>query len=925
MQGARLLPAHIVRSCRLIAGRRYPLASPTSYRHFHQSLPRSSRSPSEPNGSSNSNEDASNEIPPADVHNASSAENAEPGIGKQSSIGRKSYVSSLRRAMKDKRGPLEKAPVNVSIPQWFYDRNVALFDSNEKTKKSHTRPVVIEVPQKIKEKNAQAESTGGDNGDNTGRQDSSEDRYLLKSAVWRQLQASTKAGFMLPSEEYANHPSAEKSHLLLHYPGDDGIVFLDAVVQKLAHDFEANLVTLNAQDIAQLCSEQERLHGATLSSIRDLGYEVYNESPPELPEKQDLAANNTGTPLPLPFSARTTAYTASGPDNQIGRLAQNTESTTWSLLINQILSTTPKSVATNAGGDASFPNNEKRSSSQSKLIIQIQDYLDLLASREGSKFIKLLQNTIQNRRRHGEQILLVGTLSKYKYEAPWLYGSSDAFSADLLRLQSSTSDSPFARCIKIFPSTSSKTVNQIFAGDRKSRKMQINIRHIQDMIRTRVNQKFTSLDNDIFDDALWSSNATLKQRLQSKYWDFNRVHALVTSAMGRTQLNDTFSLDHIQQGLQTIEKSDLCHDQWLLGPSASKKRDPAKEATEKFNARLAVIKQNANRYEKKLFNGIILPPNIRTTFADVHVPPDTIEGLKTLTSLSLLRPEAFKYGVLATDKIPGMLLYGPPGTGKTLLAKAVARESGAIMLEVSGSDIYDMYVGEGEKNVKAIFSLAKKLTPCVVFIDEADAIFGARGAGASRQRTSHREIINQFLREWDGMKEMSAFIMVATNRPFDLDDAVLRRLPRRMLVDLPTQKDRESILRLHLKNEQLDASVDLSDLAGRTPFYSGSDLKNFCVASALACVREEYDQATKHTGEEPYKYPEQRVLTRAHFERGINEISASISEDMSSLQAIRKFDEKYGDRKGRRKKSAAWGFTPLGAAPETGETGRVRT
>lgn len=306
------------------------------------------------------------------------------------------------------------------------------------------------------------------------------------------------------------------------------------------------------------------------------------------------------------------------------------------------------------------------------------------------------------------------------------------------------------------------------------------------------------------------------------------------------------------------------------------------------------------------------------------MPPETIEGIKTLTSLPLLRPEAFSYGVLATDKISGLLLYGPPGTGKTLLAKAVARESGAMVLEVSGSEVYDMYVGESEKNVKAIFTLAKKLSPCVVFIDEADAILGSRGGHSSR--TSHRELINQFLREWDGMNEMSAFIMVATNRPFDLDEAVLRRLPRRMLVDLPVESDREAILRIHLKNERLDASISLSDLAAQTPFYSGSDLKNFCVAAAMACVREETQEAAAaaataatssssssppppdDTAKPQHQYPDRRTLQPRHFVKAMEEISASISEDMSSLTAIRKFDEKYGDRKGRRKRKVGWGF-----------------
>jgi len=282
--------------------------------------------------------------------------------------------------------------------------------------------------------------------------------------------------------------------------------------------------------------------------------------------------------------------------------------------------------------------------------------------------------------------------------------------------------------------------------------------------------------------------------------------------------------------------------------------------------------------------------------------------LQTLTTLSLVRPDAFKYGVLASDKIPGLLLYGPPGTGKTLAAKAVAKESGATMLEVSAADINDMYVGEGEKNVKALFSLAKKLSPCVVFLDEADAMFSARSTQG--RRASHRELLNQFLREWDGMSNDSgsAFIMVATNRPMDLDDAVLRRLPRRLLVDLPTESDRLEILKIHLRQEKLASDVDIAELAKTTPFYSGSDLKNVAVAAALNCVREENELAKKHQGDEPYQHAERRTLHKRHFDKALEDISASISEDMSSLRDIKKFDEQFGDKRGKSKKTPRLGF-----------------
>jgi SpoVK/Ycf46/Vps4 family AAA+-type ATPase len=231
------------------------------------------------------------------------------------------------------------------------------------------------------------------------------------------------------------------------------------------------------------------------------------------------------------------------------------------------------------------------------------------------------------------------------------------------------------------------------------------------------------------------------------------------------------------------------------------------------------------------------------------------------------------------------------------------------MLEISGATINDKWVGESEKLIRAVFTLAKRLEPCVVFIDEADSLLANRSMFSNR--ASHREHINQFLKEWDGMEETNAFIMVATNRPFDLDDAVLRRLPRKILVDLPLKPDRAAILRLLLRDELLDSSVSHEDLAKQTAYYSGSDLKNVCVAAAMAAVQEENEAAGKHEGPEPYQYPDRRVLRSEHFENALKQIPASISEDMTSLKLIRKFDEQYGNRRKGLKKKASMGFGVL--------------
>lgn len=213
--------------------------------------------------------------------------------------------------------------------------------------------------------------------------------------------------------------------------------------------------------------------------------------------------------------------------------------------------------------------------------------------------------------------------------------------------------------------------------------------------------------------------------------------------------------------------------------------------------------------------------------------------------------------------------------------------------------------------MKAIFTLARKLAPYVVFIDEADAIL-SQCFGATN-RVAHREMINQFLREWDGMENMNVFIMIATNRPFDLDDAVLRRLPRKVLVDLPLEADREAMLRIHLRDETMEPTVNLAHLAARTPLYSGFDLKNVAVAAALAAVRDENADAeqARRAGATSFQFPKRRTLKPHHFDSAIEQVSASISDDMNSVAAIKKFDQKYGERRGDRN-SSFWGFDSAG-------------
>ena len=208
--------------------------------------------------------------------------------------------------------------------------------------------------------------------------------------------------------------------------------------------------------------------------------------------------------------------------------------------------------------------------------------------------------------------------------------------------------------------------------------------------------------------------------------------------------------------------------------------------------------------------------------------------------LPLRRPEIFAQSSLLKS-CKGLLLFGPPGTGKTMLAKALARESGANFLSIATSTIFNKYVGESEQNTRAIFTLAARLSPCVIFIDEIDAILSSRHSGNSDDYM--RKVKNEFMSCWDGLttdEHLRVVVVGCTNRPFDLDDAVLRRFSRKLLVDLPDSEQREKILRVILRKERLSEDVDLKQIAsdGMTKGFSGSDLFNLCQAAAYFPVRE---------------------------------------------------------------------------------------
>ncbi|KAK7389195.1 hypothetical protein VNO78_24030 [Psophocarpus tetragonolobus] len=322
-----------------------------------------------------------------------------------------------------------------------------------------------------------------------------------------------------------------------------------------------------------------------------------------------------------------------------------------------------------------------------------------------------------------------------------------------------------------------------------------------------------------------------------------------------------------------------------------------------------------NEFEKRLLADVIPPSDIDVTFDDIGALEKVKDTLKELVMLPLQRPELFCKGQL-TKPCKGILLFGPPGTGKTMLAKAVATEAGANFINISMSSITSKWFGEGEKYVKAVFSLASKISPSVIFVDEVDSMLGRRENPGEHE--AMRKMKNEFMVNWDGLRTKETervLVLAATNRPFDLDEAVIRRMPRRLMVNLPDASNRAKILKVILAKEELSPDVDLEAVASMTDGYSGSDLKNLCVTAAHRPIKEILEKEKKERASalaEGQPAPalcnsgDVRSLNMEDFKSAHQQVCASVSSESVNMTELLQWNELYGEGGSRVKKALSY-------------------
>ncbi|GFN14453.1 ATP-binding protein [Aspergillus tubingensis] len=385
-------------------------------------------------------------------------------------------------------------------------------------------------------------------------------------------------------------------------------------------------------------------------------------------------------------------------------------------------------------------------------------------------------------------------------------------------------------------------------------------RKLKGSIRERLPIGFAS---ELLSDAV---HLDIPDTLLTDFHDDMDYTLIACQVLGRVCVKGVLELSDI---LEVLQRNSCEQPQ----PPEPSRTEPLEVKEPSFSETGDTTRKSCNKFELGLSECIIDPETQKHTYDDIILEQNVKGHIRRLVHFSRTQLEDSSKTPPEQPRPTGVLIHGPPGTGKTHLAHAIANESRATMLRIKPADIVSDVEGDAEKTIHAAFTLAKTLSPCVLFIDEVDALFYRRSADDHSWR---RRALAQFLQEMDALSqdEDTPLVLCATSRPSDLDEAFLQRFPNKVMTKPPGEEERLKILQTSLKESEIDPQVSLEALARQSAGLSGSDLRSLCGQAALHSTMD--DTSSQSTGTE-IKSPTKSHLKAQHFAEALRDIRPSVS------------------------------------------------
>ncbi|RSL66748.1 hypothetical protein CEP54_003557 [Fusarium duplospermum] len=724
---------------------------------------------------------------------------------------------------------------NLQLPEWFLNRNVILKDNLDKL---HPR---IEVVDAAKAKEIKSRNEAGNYRDKNQLPGCTKSQISSETfSMFRDILASA---FARDSEGRLD--SKESFVILETREISVSIDFLDELVKALAKEIGTSLISYDFED------------------LQDLGLEFSLQTPTDPSESKPDTKKDKKKDWDQFSIAKHWFSSSSEIDTDVKKEAWEKTQRSYSTILDAIINN--QAVDTPKDGDSTKTPGNEQLDSTGPVLVHVREASIMLAERNGHRFLGRLCDAIQQRREKGQTIAVVMTVP-----APNVVDCScdQCMNGDHLpwKLVYNNTCATQLSLHEISPLNIDR--EGCWHNDYKA---SANIRRLKRILRQAMSH--------VFDPELLHPHADWKELVCREpgncfgdvQWRWEKIYAaflqLKGQSFGKEKLDAADILLVLSRlGLHKHEKpakknNPVPVDEEDIG-GVIDEEEPMEALRQAWKDKMASLRQECNSAEQNLVDCVINP-----------------------VSSAYLAPSTSSNSLLSQARIKGILLYGPPGTGKTHLTRSIAKESGASMLCVDSATLLSKYVGEVEKNIKAAFTLAAKLYPCVLFIDEVDALFYDRGMA---RRTWERSTVTQFLTEMDGLaqNDKAPCVIVATNRPGALDNAFLRRLPQKIPIGLPDMKSRSEILGVLLEGEELEPSVSIDALARETEGYSGSDLRSLCAEAALTWAIE---NSKNRSGNDSSDEPGKMRLGATHFAKALQRIRPSVSKkDLLELESFAK-------------------------------------